>query len=72
MPNGGRSSLPGIVWTAKFILSVISRPISATQASEDNPSLEVVSSSFYISKFSLEKTLFKESFFSIKAGYKDN
>ena len=49
----------------------MSSPISATQAWEENSSLEDWPS-FSISKFSLEKTLFNESLFSIKAGYKEN
>ena len=72
IPIGGRSSLPGTVWNAKFIASVTSIPNSATQAWEENSSLEVDSPSFSISKFSLEKMLFKESLFSIKVGYKES
>jgi len=72
IPVGGRSSLPGTVWKAKFIASVISSPISATQAWEENSSLEDDWPSFSISKFSLEKILFNESLFSINAGYRDN
>jgi len=66
------SSLPGTVWKAKLIASVISSPNSATQAWEENWSLEDVCPSFSMPKLSLEKILFKESLFSIKAGYKDN
>ena len=72
IPTGERSSLPGTVWKEKFIESVISSPISATQACEENSSFEDDCPSFSISKFSLEKILFKESLFSISAGYKDN
>ena len=72
IPVGGRSSLPGIVWKAKFIASVRSIPSSATQAWEENSSSEDDWTSFSISIFSLEKILFKESLFSISAGYKDN
>ena len=71
MPAEERSSLPGTVWKAKFIESVISRPISATQAWEENSSLEDDWPSFSISKFSLEKILFNESLFSINAGYRE-
>ena len=72
IPVGGTSSLPGTVWKAKFIASVISSPSSATQAWDENSSLEEDCTSVSISKFSLEKILFKESLFSINAGYKDN
>ena len=72
MPSGERSSLPGTVWKAKFIASVISSPSSATQAWEENSSLENDCPSFSKSKFSLEKILFRESLFSINAGYKEN
>ena len=72
MPRGERSSLPGTVWKAKFIASVISSPISATQAWEENSLLEDDGPSVSIFKFSLEKILFKESLFSINAGYKEN
>ena len=72
MPKVERSSLPGTLWKAKFIASVISSPISATHAWEENSSYEDDSSVFSISKFSLEKILLKESLCSIKVGYKDN
>ena len=72
IPTGERSSLPGTVWKAKFIASVISSPNSATQAWEENSSLEDDCSSFSISRFSLEKILLRESLFYIKAGYKEN
>ena len=66
------SSLPGTVWKAKFIASVISSPSSATQAWEENSSLEDDCPSFSIPKLSLEKMLFRESLFYIIAGYRDN
>ena len=72
IPKGGKSSLSGVAWTAKFTLSVMSSPISAIQAWVDNPAFEDDSSVSSTSRFSLEKTLLIDSLFSIRAGYKDN
>ena len=66
IPVGGRSSRPGTVWNAKFIASVTSSPTSATQAWDENSPFDD-GRSFSIFKFSLEKILFKEELFYIKA-----
>ena len=63
------SSLSGVVWIAKFKLSVISRPNSAIHACDDEPSFAESSSlASLISIFSFENILLKDSLFSIKAG----